>query len=320
MRASDMTDPENLRAEFTLRFGAQPSIFRAPGRVNLIGEHTDYNAGFVMPAAIRFYTSVAIAPRSDRTLRVRSLNFAETREVELPAPGATEGRTQQGSHWIDYVCGVAWALQDAGIALGGADMLIHGDVPLGAGLSSSAALEVASALALSRVAGLAGAPAVDGLSLARICQRAENQYVGMRCGIMDQFAAVHGRAGHAVLLDCRSLEHRYLSLHPACAAGHLQHHGAPPARRKRIQSAPGAMRTGGTGSLAQHIPGIEALRDVTGELLNMHEKSLDPLIYRRCRHVVTENERVTAAAARSAAADLRAFGRADARVAPQPAR
>jgi galactokinase len=306
-----MPDPGELRAEFTRRFGAEPQVFRAPGRVNLIGEHTDYNAGFVMPAAIRFYTSVAVAPRSDRRLRVHSANFAETRELPLPEPRAAEARSGRGAHWIDYVCGVAWALQEQGIPLQGADMLIHGDVPLGAGLSSSAALEVAAGLALASIAG----QPIEGLRLARICQRAENEYVGMRCGIMDQFASVFGRAGHALMLDCRTLEHRLLPLQwrsddPDQSAqlvicNTMVRHGLAGSEynRRREQCELGVR------GLSREIPGIEALRDVTSDMLRANRSALDPLIYRRCRHVITENARVVAAAHALGQADLAGFGR-----------
>lgn len=298
-----MTEREKLRTEFMVRYGAEPRIFRAPGRVNLIGEHTDYNAGFVMPAAIKFYTSVAIAPRTDRQLRVRSVNFAENREIEVPGPLATQERRGQSSHWIDYIAGVAWALQEHGLRIGGADMLIHGEVPLGAGLSSSAALEVSAALALAHVAG----QSIDGLQLAKVCQRAENLYVGMRCGIMDQFASVHGRAGHAMLLDCRSLEHRFLSLQSAqlviCNTMVRHRLAGSEYNRRREQCEQGVQ------ALARKIPGILALRDVSVDVLRSHKETLDPLIYRRCRHVVTENERVIAAASALEGADLTVFGR-----------
>jgi galactokinase len=298
-----MTDREKLRTEFMVRYGAEPSIFHAPGRVNLIGEHTDYNAGFVMPAAIRFYTTVAVAPRTDRSLRVRSVNFAENREIELPGPLAPQERAGQSSHWIDYIAGVAWALQEQGVRVGGADMLIHGDVPLGAGLSSSAALEVAAALALAHIAG----QSIESMQLAKICQRAENVYVGMRCGIMDQFASIHGRAGHAMLLDCRSLEHRFLSLQSAqlviCNTMVRHRLAGSEYNLRREQCEQGVQ------ALARIIPGIVALRDVSTELLRQNKETLDELIYRRCRHVVTENERVIAAASALEAGDLPVFGR-----------
>ena len=306
-----MADLNALRAEFIERFSASPEFFQAPGRVNLIGEHTDYNAGFVMPAAIQFYTSVGIAPRSDRRLRVRSSNFAETLEVDLPDARVPIARLPgQRTQWIDYVLGVARALEQYGVVLGGADLLIHGEVPLGSGLSSSAALEVAVALALSA---LAGSP-LDKVTLATICQKAENDYVGMRCGIMDQFAAACGRAGHALKIDCRSLEHELVPLDPhtggADAAVQLvicntmvRHRlagGEYNRRREQCEQ--------GVSSLKHVLPGIEALRDVTPAQLQAHESALDPVIYRRCRHIVTENERVVAAAAALKAGALEKFG------------
>jgi galactokinase len=198
---------------------------------------------------------------------------------------------------------VAWALQEHGLRIGGADMLIHGEVPLGAGLSSSAALEVSAALALAHVAG----QSIDGLQLAKVCQRAENLYVGMRCGIMDQFASVHGRAGHAMLLDCRSLEHRFLSLQSAqlviCNTMVRHRLAGSEYNRRREQCEQGVQ------ALARKIPGILALRDVSVDVLRSHKETLDPLIYRRCRHVVTENERVIAAASALEGADLTVFGR-----------
>ncbi|MGA7338763.1 MAG: galactokinase family protein, partial [Candidatus Sulfotelmatobacter sp.] len=194
---------ECLGQKFAQLFDAAPRIFQAPGRVNLIGEHTDYNDGFVMPAAIDFCTRVAIAPRHDRKLVVRSENFAEQREFNLDAfPDKGSG------HWSDYVIGVAKTLSFSGSTPIGANLLIEGDVPQGAGLSSSASLEVAVGYALLDVAG----EAIDLTKLALLCQKAENEFVGARCGIMDQFISSHGQNGHALLLDCRSLEYRPLPL------------------------------------------------------------------------------------------------------------
>ncbi len=180
-----------------------PLIVRAPGRVNLIGEHTDYNDGFVLPIAIDRYTQVQATGRADRVLRVSSAGFGPPIDISLDRLHAAPD-----GGWSQYLRAVAWALQDSGYAIGGADLQIQSDVPAGAGLSSSAALEVACAAALLRLAGLV----CDPTALARLCQRAENEFVGARCGIMDQYIACHGRAGHALLLDCRSLEHRQIPL------------------------------------------------------------------------------------------------------------
>ncbi len=306
-----MTNLDALRKEFTGSFLGAPLFFQAPGRVNLIGEHTDYNAGYVLPAAIPFYTTVAAAARSDRHLRIRSTNYAETLTVALPSAGAAEHLRTEGTHWVDYVVGVAKVLLAHGIVVGGADLLIHGEVPLGAGLSSSASLEVAVALALST---LAGGPPLDKITLAKLCQRAENEYVGMRCGIMDQFASVFGRAGHAVLIDCRSLEHRLVPLRTpgeqkpgaqiVICNTMVRHHLAGGEYNRRREECEQGVR-----ALAQFESGIETLRDVSIDALLRHETKLDPAIYRRCRHVITENQRVLAAAEALSAADLSRFGR-----------
>ncbi len=305
-----MADLEAMRREFIELFDSHPTFFQAPGRVNLIGEHTDYNAGFVMPAAIQLYTTVAIAPRTDRRLRVRSSNLGSTHEVMLPEPGARLRVRRTGPQWIDYVLGVAWALQEHGVPLRGAEMLIQSEVPMGAGLSSSAALEVVVALAFSSQVDAK----VDNITLAKICQRAENEYVGMRCGIMDQFASVLGRAGHALMIDCRSLDYTLVPLGPRAADVH-QHAQIVICNTMVRHSLAGSMYNRrreeceeGVQALARVVPGIETLRDVTPVLLEMHESVLGPEIYRRCRHIVTENVRVGAAARALEAADLQRFG------------
>jgi len=216
-----MADLDALRANFIERFATAPRFFRAPGRVNLIGEHTDYNGGFVMPAAIGFDTTVAVAPRTDRRLRVHSTNFSETLEASLPDACAAMTQRRGGTHWLNYVLGVADSLAQHGVRLQGADLLVHGEVPIGAGLSSSAALEVATALALAALAG----QTLEPVTLAGICQRAENDYVGMRCGIMDQMASACGRAGHVLWVDCRSLEYKLLPFGSG-AAGDGRRRGA----------------------------------------------------------------------------------------------
>jgi galactokinase len=195
--------PLQLLDEFKVRFSTAASIYRAPGRVNLIGEHTDYNDGFVLPAAIDFYCWAAVAPRRDRKLVIHSENFNETVEVGLDSLSPLEKK-----HWANYPLGVAWALAQAGKPLSGANLYISGEVPLGAGLSSSAAVEVAIGFALLNQSGLA----VDRAELAQLCQKAENEFVGARVGIMDQFVSCYGRASHALLLDCRSLEHKFVKL------------------------------------------------------------------------------------------------------------
>src|SRR5664279_5035206 len=189
--------------EFRRRFGEPAGVFRAPGRVNLIGEHPDYNDGFVMPAALAFYRCVAVGPRAGPELNVYSLYYDEARNFALR--GLEGGPTGQ---WSDYVRGVAGILQSDGNAIRGANLVIKGGVPMGAGLSSSAAIEVATALALLKNSELTWSP----IQIAKACQRAEHEYAGTKCGIMDQFISCCGTANHALLLDCRSLNAEPLSL------------------------------------------------------------------------------------------------------------
>jgi galactokinase len=287
-----------LRQRFERMYGTRARIFRAPARVNLIGEHTDYNDGFVMPAAIGLYTWAAVAPRDDRKLHIYSRQFGEDVELDLEALAGPPRH-----HWSDYVRGVAAVLQAAGYRLRGADLILHGEVPLGAGLSSSAALEVSFALALADVAGLE----VPRMDLARLCQRAENEYSGARCGIMDQFTSCFGQADHALLLDCRSLAYVPVLLPRdvrLVLCNTMVRHEIAGGEYNRRRSA----CEQGVAGLRQFLPHIRALRDVTAQELAAHRNALGETVYRRCRHVVTENERVLKAAAALANHDLARFG------------
>ena len=273
----------HLRATFREAYArAAEGTWHAPGRVNLIGEHTDYNDGLVLPFALAQGVGVAAAGRDDGVLELRSLQAArETVTVRLDGlePGAIEG-------WAAYAAGVAWALQEAGHRVGGATLLIDSDLPQGAGLSSSAALECAVALALCDLSGLE----VPRTELARLAQRAENDFVGMPCGIMDQSAALLCTAGHALLLDCRSglsaqvplvLDGLTLLVIDTRAAHELVD-GEYGARRAECERAAGLL-------------GVPALRDVT-DLPGALAALEDPVLRRRVRHVVTEDHRVEAAA------------------------
>jgi galactokinase len=277
-----MHKAHELLIPFQARFGTGASIYRAPGRVNLIGEHTDYNEGFVLPAAIGFSCWVAIAPREDGRLVLFSENFNETREIDLERLG-----NRGSGHWSDYPVGVAWALQDAGYRLRGANIYIAGDVPVGAGLSSSAAVEVSTGYALLSAA----KQSIDRTKLALLCQRAENDFVGMRCGIMDQFVSCQGRAGHALMLDCRSLEYRALRIPERVRlvicntmVKHKLQAGEYNVRRAECEEA--------VAKLATALPGIRSLRDVSSEQLEQNRKLLTDVLYRRCRHIISENKRV----------------------------
>jgi galactokinase len=294
-----MSVQSRLEDQFRRAFGRTPRLFRAPGRVNLIGEHTDYNDGFVLPAALELSTTVAIAPRADRGMRVRSLLSRETVTFDLDDADA-----QPSHHWSDYVRGVAIMLERAGHRLRGADLLIASDVPVGSGLSSSAALEVSTGFALLTLAGFA----IDRKQLALTCQRAENDFVGMRCGIMDQFVSCHGIAGHALLLDCRSLDYRLVPIAPAVRlliCNSMVHHKLAGSeynlRRQECER--------GVALLAPVLPAIRALRDVTLEQLEANRERLPELTWRRCRHVVSENDRVLRAGVALMEGRLDEFGR-----------
>lgn len=287
-----------IERRFNEEFGTSPKIFAAPGRVNLIGEHTDYNGGFVLPCAIGFITQVAIAPRADRKLLLLSEDFPERFEFhreDLP-------RTPLGM-WCDYVLGVAVALQRLGAIAQGASVLVTGGVPIGAGLSSSAAVEVASALALMSVNG----PILSMVEVAKLCQRSENTFVGAQVGIMDQFVSCLGKAGHALLLDCRSLQFELISI-PAdvrlvICNTMVKHALASGEYNRRRAECDEGVRT-----LSKWYPSIRALRDVSRDQLQNVAAELPETIYKRCCHVVSENQRVLDGSRALAAGDLRQFG------------
>lgn len=295
-----MNEREVLRQAFVQTYGRAPRLFRAPGRVNLIGEHTDYNDGFVLPMAIDRETLVAAAPRDDLRVRVFSLNLNEGAEFDLDNPG----RPQRGL-WLDYVEGVAQALLKTGAQLGGADLMISSGVPVGAGLSSSAALEISTGFALLSVSELE----VDRVQLALAGQRAEHEYVGTRCGIMDQFVAALGRKGHALLIDCRSLEHTPVPLDTTSAAVVICDSRVKHELSDSEYNVRRAECERGVELLRKVLPGIRALRDVTAEDFERHAQALPEPIRRRCRHVVTENERTQRAVEALRRNDLDEMGR-----------
>ena len=290
-----------LEQRFVQLFGESPRIYQAPGRVNLIGEHTDYNDGFVMPAAIGFYTRAAVAPRPDRKLAIHSENYSEQVEFDLdhlPATGA--------GHWSDYVVGVVKMLVRSGKKLGGVNLLVDGNVPLGAGLSSSASIEVAVGYALLD---LAESSTITRTQLALLCQRAENEFVGARCGIMDQFVASHGKRGQALLLDCRSLDLEYRQLpSPEVAVLAICNTMVKHSIAKGEYNQRRAECEAGVRALSKYLPQVRALRDVTPEDLERYGHELPEVVVRRCRHVIGENARVLKAAAALERGDLPAFG------------
>ncbi|HEY8713989.1 MAG TPA: galactokinase [Candidatus Acidoferrum sp.] len=281
-----MSREDEIRARFRAKFGTSGAVYRAPGRVNLIGEHTDYNDGFVLPAAIGFFCWTAIAPREDRRLVIHSENFNETITADLDALAPLP----EGS-WGNYPLGVAWALQQAGKTLRGANIYIAGNVPLGAGLSSSAAIEVATGYALLDLS----LQTIDLAELALLCQRAENEFTGARCGIMDQFISCRGEADHAMLLDCRTLATRMLPLPENVALiicnTMVKHElGASEYNTRRAECEEAAH------TLHSALPDLRSLRDVNMAQLEEHRYLLSNELYKRARHVVSENLRVQQAA------------------------
>jgi galactokinase len=279
--------------------GSDPLIVRSPGRVNLIGEHTDYNQGFVLPAAIDKAIYLAVGPREDKEIHLFSIDldqfFACTLDLPDPAP----------EHWPNYLLGVVQQLQQAGRAPRGFNCVFAGDIPLGSGMSSSAALECATAFALNELFRLG----VDKLNMVRSSQRAENIYVGVQCGIMDQFASMFGRRDHVIRLDCQSLDYAYFpfnleGIRIVLLDTNVKHSLASTeynTRRRQCET--------GVQLIRAHHPEVTSLRDVTTEMLDRYVAPVDELIWRRCRFIVGENARLLAGTEDLVNGDLRAFGR-----------
>jgi galactokinase len=291
--------PQSVQETHSKRFGAHGLTYQAPGRVNLIGEHTDTSEGFVMPAALDLRTLSVLSPRSDTTANIYSVNFDEQVSLDLQhLPARPHG------HWSDYPTSVLWTLQQRGIRPRGFDLTLSGNVPLGSGLSSSASVEVAVAVAVLAHARVA----LTRPQIAKVCQFSENNFVGAQSGIMDPFTSCCGVENHALLIDCRSLEYEALPLpgevllvicnsmvkHSLAGGGEYN------ARRAEVQA--------GAKILQQHYPDIHTLRDVTEEQLRRCQSDMPDEVFHRCLHVVTEDERVLAAAAALRGGDFQQFG------------
>ncbi|MBI3538454.1 MAG: galactokinase [Chloroflexi bacterium] len=279
-------------------------IARAPGRVNLIGEHTDYNDGLVLPIAIDRAIYIAARARNDRVVRMIARDFGDARaEFSLDQIARDDEHT-----WSNYIRGVAWALHARGENLRGADLLIQGDVPIGAGLSSSAALEMCAAIALMVGAGRASAQ-IDRVDLARLCQHAENNFVGVQSGVMDQCASALAHKNHALYLDCRDLsfEHIPLPTHTNIVVCDTMKrraltHSAYNARRAECENAVRILRD----KLGARV---RALRDVSAQDFSRYENEMPPILSQRARHVISENERVREVVRAARANDAKTFGR-----------
>ena len=299
-----MIEPDAVAREFSRVYGRAPRLFRAPGRVNLIGEHTDYNDGFVMPMAIDRSTWVAAAVRDDRSINVRSSDFQDAVTLDMEREGFNRANPA-GRHWSDFVRGMASVLDGGpGAPIAGADLLISTDVPIGAGLSSSAALEISVGYSLSIVSGRA----IDLMALALAGQRAEHEYVGTRCGVMDQMAACYGRAGTLMKLDTRTLEVEWVPfparLRAIVCNTMVTHELASAAYNARRADCEEGVRI-----LSAVFPDVHALRDVTLQMLDSARGELSDRVYRRCRHVIGENARVEQTADALSANDFWRAGR-----------
>ncbi|HUB62168.1 MAG TPA: galactokinase [Puia sp.] len=286
---------ESFNAHFP---GTTPLVVRSPGRVNLIGEHTDYNQGFVLPAAIDKAIYLAIGPRKDREIHLFSIDLARefTCTLDLPEP-VTE-------HWPNYLLGVVQQLQQAGRSPGGFNCVFAGDIPLGSGMSSSAALECATAFALNELFNLG----LDKLTMVRLSQRAENVFVGVQCGIMDQFASMFGRRDQVIRLDCQSLEYAYFpfnleGIRIVLLDTNVKHSLASTEYNTRRRQCETGVRL-----IRAHHPEVTSLRDVTPEMLDRYVAPVDLLVARRCRFIVGENARLLAATEDLVNGDLAAFG------------
>lgn len=283
---------EQLQEFFVAAYGQQPGlVVQAPGRVNLIGEHTDYNGGFVLPAAINYSTWIAAAPRNDRQLQVIARDFDNQRVIfNLDEPMLQD----PAAPWSNYVRGVVGELQKKGYKLAGGDLYITGNVPAGAGLSSSASLEVAVVRALTELSG----EVIDPTEAALVGQAAENNFVGCNCGIMDQLISARGQTSSALLIDCEDLSTRAVSI-PADWEILIVHSGV---KRGLVESEYNTRRT--QCETAAAFFGQQTLRGVSIDQLQSAEGKLDALSFRRARHVLTENARTLRAADALSAGDM----------------
>ncbi|MBK8788462.1 MAG: galactokinase [Chitinophagaceae bacterium] len=290
---------EKITSVFTEKFAGQPTVFRSPGRINILGEHTDYNEGFVLPAAIDKSIYVAITKRADNqvTLFAGDFNESYTTDTEHIKPAAIQ--------WPNYILGVVDQLQKEGHTIGGFNLVIDGDIPIGAGLSSSAAVECAVIFALNTIFELG----VSRLQMVKLAQKAEHVFAGVHCGIMDQFASMFGKKDHAIKLDCRSLEYEYV---PISFSGysivlfntnvkHSLDSTEYNTRRKQCEE--------GVSIIAQNHPGVKSLRDVSMAMLKDNVAGVDSMIFKRCKYVVQENQRLLGACDDLKKGDVKALGK-----------
>ncbi|MBK8520317.1 MAG: galactokinase [Ferruginibacter sp.] len=290
---------EKIIAVFTEKFAEQPIVFRSPGRINILGEHTDYNEGFVLPAAIDKSIYVGITKRTDNLVNLYAGDFNESFSTD------TDHIKPAAIQWPNYILGVVDQLQKQGHTIGGFNLVVDGDIPIGAGLSSSAAVECAVAFALNDIFELG----LSRLKMALLAQKAEHVFAGVHCGIMDQFASMFGKKDNAIKLDCRSLEYEYV---PLQLTGYkiilfntnVKHSLASSeynTRRKQCEE--------GVSIIAQNHPAVNSLRDVSMAMLQDNVAGVDSLIFKRCKYVVQENQRLLGACDDLKKGDVRALGK-----------
>jgi len=302
MRSLRQSALHDIGQRFAEIFGGEPAaVVRAPGRVNLIGGHTDYNDGYVLPVAIDRSVVVAAAPRDDRQVVIHALDFGEV--VTFSLDDFEHDGYREAQAWSNYQRGVAYFLEERGIELPGLNAVVIGDVPIGSGLSSSAAIEVSMAYTWQVLAGFE----LSRVELALLCQRAESEFVGMNCGIMDQFVSALGQRDHALLIDCRSLHHEPVPLPAGAAiivADTMKRRGLVGSeyntRRRECEE--------GARILQRYLPQVQALRDISTDQFVEYKGQLPGNARKRCRHIIYENERVLKSVAALRAGDLAAFG------------
>lgn len=290
---------EKITAVFIEKFAEQPIVFSSPGRINILGEHTDYNEGFVLPAAIDKCIYVAISKREDKHINLYACDFKETYSTDTghiePAP----------IQWPNYILGVVDQLQKQGHTMGGFNLVIDGNIPIGAGLSSSAAVECAVAFALNEIFEFG----LSRMQMAPLAQKAEHVFAGVNCGIMDQFASMFGKKDHAIKLDCRSLEYEYVPIELTrykliLFNSNVKHNLASSeynTRRKQCEE--------GVAIIAKDHPAIKSLRDVTPAMLNAHAANINPVVFKRCKYVIEENQRLLGACDDLKRGDVKALGK-----------
>lgn len=289
---------QNLEKEFTEKYGRKPLVIAAPGRVNLIGEHTDYNEGFVLPGAVDKCIYVAMAQNDSANINVFARQFNESASFPVNEQSPRKG-------WLNYLIGVNYLLQEkTGRATGGLDVMIDGDIPVGAGMSSSAALCSAFGFGLNHVFDLGQSR----MELARIGQQTEHRFVGVKCGIMDQFASLHGRKGHVMKLDCRSMEFEYIpfnfpDVRIVLVNTMVSHSLAGSEYNQRRQQCEEGVKI-----MKKYLPEIHSLRDVPYEQLAKHWQEFPPVVYERCSYVISENQRLLAGCDALRNNDLQGFG------------